>query len=318
MEILSEKWPGGDESLLIVGDSKGPFEYSLPKSCLLSIADQRKLAFSLAHILPEKHYARKNLGYLQAMKQGAEMIFETDDDNAPNKHWQIRDAKPQSRSVDAPAWYNVYSDFSDEQIWPRGFPLNYLSKDGKLGSDSELSESYAPLQQGLADRSPDVDAVWRLVLDKPVSFQRKPSIRLKKGTWCPFNSQSTWWWKEAFPLMYLPSLCPFRMTDIWRSLVAQRCLWELGYELVFHASEVYQERNLHDFMADFEDEIPGYLRNDEIRVGLEQLTLVSGKGHAYSNLKICYEKLISMGLIPAAEMDLVDAWIKDLRQMEIE
>jgi len=29
-------------------------------------------------------------------------------------------------------------------------------------------------------------------------------------------------------LMYLPIKASFRMTDIYRSFVAQRCLWELG------------------------------------------------------------------------------------------
>ena len=317
MEILGEKWPGKDGSVLIMGDSKGPFEYALSKSRLVTIQEQREMSFKLASVLPEKHYARKNLGYLIAMKEGAEVIFETDDDNAPNEHWRIREAVSESSLVEVDGWYNVYNDFSNEQIWPRGYPLDSLLKKPVEVSKVAPTQAYTPLQQGLADRSPDVDAVWRLILDKPIDFDRNPSVRLAKGCWCPFNSQSTWWWKEAYPLMYLPSMCPFRMTDIWRGFVAQRCLWELGYELVFHASEVYQERNAHDFMVDFQDEIPGYLRNKEIRTALDSLNLKAGQGSAPENLRTCYERLVEMELIPADELTLVDAWIADLQQIGI-
>ena len=133
---------------------------------------------------------------------------------------------------------------------------------------------HAPIQQGLANNSPDVDAVWRLVLDEEFTFSEGPSVLLRPGAWCPFNSQTTWWWPEAYPLLYLPSYCSFRMTDIWRSFVAQRCLWETGNGVVFHGPEVFQERNLHSLSSDFEAEIPGYLGNASIAHTLEQLHLL--------------------------------------------
>jgi hypothetical protein len=43
------------------------------------------------------------------------------------------------------------------------------------------------------------------------------------------------------PLLYLPSHCCFRMTDIWRSFIAQRCLWELGHWVVCQAPELELE-----------------------------------------------------------------------------
>ena len=86
-----------------------------------------------------------------------------------------------------------------------------------------------PIQQGLADGNPDVDAIFRLVLPLPMNFGRKPPIALCRGAWCPFNSQNTSWWPAAYPLLYLPAYCSFRMTDIWRSFVAQRICWENGW-----------------------------------------------------------------------------------------
>lgn len=79
-----------------------------------------------------------------------------------------------------------------------------------------------PIQQGLADNNPDVDAIYRLILPFPTIFRKGRKVALGNNSWSPFNSQNTTWWKKAFPLLYLPSYCSFRMTDIWRSFVAQR------------------------------------------------------------------------------------------------
>ena len=121
-----------------------------------------------------------------------------------------------------------------------------------------------PVQQGLVNGSPDVDAVWRLMFDREFNFDQGPSVWLAPGAWCPFNSQSTWWFPKAFPLLYLPSFVSFRVTDIWRSFIAQRCLWEVGYGVAFHAPESIQQRNMHNLLRDFEDEVPGYLNNNRI------------------------------------------------------
>ena len=115
--------------------------------------------------------------------------------------------------------------------------------------------------------------------------------------------------------MYIPSFCSFRMCDIWRSFVAQRCLWELGYGLVFHSPEVRQDRNVHDLMRDFEEEIPGYRGNHRFALTLQQLTLRPGSDHALDNLARCYEALIDAGFFPEKEMEVVKAWVHDMESM---
>ena len=63
----------------------------------------------------------------------------------------------------------------------------------------------SPIWQGLADRNPDIDAIYRLTQPLPVHFDKtKLRIALAEGSICPFNSQNTTWFREAFPLMYLP------------------------------------------------------------------------------------------------------------------
>jgi STELLO glycosyltransferases len=299
---------------LIVGDAKGPKSYDLANTELIGIEDQRDLPFRLAKLLPTNHYARKNLGYLLAASRRAPRIYETDDDNAPNDAWSPRELGTQVQRVAPRPWVNVYRFFTDEAIWPRGFPLELISDRSTYANDRETPYEHveAPIQQGLADNSPDVDAVWRLVMDRALYFEDRPSVWLPPGSWCPFNSQSTWWWPSAYPLMYLPSHCSFRMTDIWRSFVAQRCLWELGHGLVFHSSEVVQQRNEHDLMKDFEHEVPGYLLNRRIAQTLTDLKLQPGQGAVGDNLIRCYETLVAGAFLPADELDGVKAWLADL------
>ena len=102
------------------------------------------------------------------------------------------------------------------------------------------------------------------------------------------------------------------MTDVWRSFIAQRCLWELGCGLVYHAPEVYQLRNTHSLLRDFKDEIPGYLDNERISGVLNDCPLERGPGNSEENLRRCYRALIEAAVLPAAELPLVNAWIDDV------
>lgn len=300
--------------LLILGDAKGPFTYGATGSELVTLNDQLDSGFKLAKLLPTGHYCRKNVGYLLAFQRGAQRIYETDDDNAPLESWAARERVVEAQSVRPRRWFNAYRAFTDANIWPRGLPLDRILQPDSWEHDADapLESHDCPIQQGLADRSPDVDAIWRLVLDRDFSFEQRPSIVLPAGTWSPFNSQSTWWWPPAYPLMYLPSYCSFRMTDIWRSFIAQRCLWELGHRLAFHAPEVYQERNVHDLMRDFRDEVPGYESNDALVQHLVDLELEPGPAAVGDNLLTCYRALVTAEYFPATELELVEAWLGDI------
>ncbi len=301
-------------SLLVIGDKKGPAKFTTPRSEFFSLSAQQQLPFTLSPLLPVGHYARKNLGYLIAISRHAPFLYETDDDNAPNRSWQIRTLQTRAQKLTPRPWANVYRLFRNDLIWPRGFPLDRVNDPATFVHEPAMPlETFeCPIQQGLADLSPDVDALWRLLLDREFDFPPGQSVWLPPGTWCPFNSQSTWWWPVTYPLLYLPAYCSFRMTDIWRSFVAQRCLWELGRGLVFHPAEVIQQRNVHNLLRDFEQEIPGYLHNQQIVNTLTELSLASGPGAVADNLMRCYEALVAKEFIPSSELPLVKAWLADI------
>lgn len=298
--------------IIAIGDKKTPLVDWPEGTEFVSLNQQKKLDYSLVADLPENHYARKNVGYLLAMSRQSALIFDTDDDNAPLDSWRARASQTAARPSFDSGWINAYRWFSDTHIWPRGLPLDKATHSAAPGNLGAVTDVISPIQQGLANGSPDVDAVWRLLMDKEVIFKAADSVQLLPGAWCPFNSQSTWWFPAAYPLMYLPSFVSFRMTDIWRSFIAQRCLWALGYGVVFHEAEMFQDRNPHNLMRDFEQEVPGYLNNERIRVVLEGLNLRTGQEEVSNNLHRCYDSLIKAHLIPKSEMKLVDAWLTDI------
>ena len=90
------------------------------------------------------------------------------------------------------------------------------------------------------------------------------------------------------------------------------CLWEIGCGVVFHAPEVVQERNAHNLMKDFTDEIPGYTGNRKLTEVLENTPLLPGENNMSANLLHCYEALIAAGFFPPEELQLVKLWLADI------
>ena len=300
---------------ILIGDRSSPPDFQLEGCAYFGLDAQTEMPFALAKLLPERHYARKNLGYLEAIRRGATTIVETDDDNAPtDAFWAPRTQQVMAEPVAEPGWVNVYRHFSDERIWPRGFALERL-QDPVPGVAPAASRN-CPVQQGLADGDPDVDAIYRLTGLLPVNFSKRAHpVSLPPGSWCPFNSQNTTWFAAAFPLLYLPAYCSFRMTDIWRSFVALRIMHANDWQLLFHNATVWQDRNAHDLMRDMGDELVGYRNNLRVVERLAELEIVPGSAHLLTNLRACYSVFIDMGLVDAAERPLLDAWCTDMERL---
>lgn len=299
---------------IVIGDSKSPRQFELPGCDFYGLERQLSLPFSYAKLCHQKSYARKNIGYLLALADGAEFLVETDDDNFPRpEFWGDRDPFVKGDVLSHDGWVNAYHYFSETTIYPRGFPIEKVRDPAvNLPPRSEKRVLYCPIQQGLADRNPDVDAIYRMLFPLPLDFRQDEPLILGKNQWCPFNSQNTTLFPPAYPLLYLPTHCSFRMTDIWRSFVAQRIAWTCGWNISFHAPTVYQERNEHDLFVDFVDEVPGYLHNAKIARSLDSLNLETGVENVESNMRCCYAELIRLGLIHPDEINLLDAWFADL------
>lgn len=315
---LAQGCHAANAPFILIGDSKSPSGFSLDGCTFYSIERQLQTGFQTAALCPLRHYARKNIGYLVGAQYGASVIVETDDDNFPRKDfWAERIRRQLIPGLDQGGWVNVYGYFSDANIWPRGLPLDAVRHPLPRFDSLAVAERDCPIQQGLADENPDVDAIYRLLLPLPLRFRFDRQVGLGRDSWCPLNSQNTTWWRDAYPLLYLPAYCSFRMTDIWRSLIAQRIGWENGWSVLFHGPTVWQERNDHNLMRDFQDEVPGYLHNRAIADALAGLSIAPGLERMADNLRICYETLVRLSLVDSKELRLLEAWLGDLAVLGI-
>jgi hypothetical protein len=298
--------------LVVVGDKKSPAEYQLGRGNFLSCTSQSQMGSELYDLLPFNHYSRKMMGYLFAIRNGAEIIIDTDDDNIPIPTWHIPEFRGKYRTiVTRPGFVNVYELYSHEKIWPRGLPLRLINSktiDNRTDIEERLVE--VGIWQGLADGDPDVDAVYRLTDGKFVTFEKFGFVVLDEGVASPFNSQNTFFRKDCFPLLYLPSTVTFRFTDILRSIVAQPVLWAAGLRIGFTDATVSQERNLHDYMKDFESEIPMYLRTEEaLRLSVGA---VDASRSISQNLTSVYEVLCSAGIVQSQELEILEHWVREI------
>ena len=200
-----------DWHLVVVGDRKTPADWSCEGVTFLGLDEQYRMFGDLASVISENTYTRKMLGYAYAIRQGATAIFESDDDNIPYvdaAHCIEAFLADSTRSFGercsvSNGWLNVYELFGASDCWPRGFPIERI-KDPIPEQRSGQNSNPWSLIQFLADEDPDVDAIYRLVFNRPVFFARERRYILDAGTYSPVNSQATLWTPEMFPFLFLP------------------------------------------------------------------------------------------------------------------
>lgn len=300
-----------DLPVVVVADQKTP-EWKLRDNILfMNLKLQNQRFNEISSLLPLNHYSRKNLGYLQAHLMNAQSILDTDDDNFLTKNpWNY--SKSLCISNKSEDWINVYRFFGENQLWPRGFPLDRVY--AKL-PETEPSNNFPEVTcfQSLVDGDPDIDAIGRLLFRKQVVFEENPPFVLNQGI-CPTNSQATLWSRWIFPLLYLPSTATFRMTDIWRGLILQPAVTLLGGNTLFGKLGFIQKRNTHDLLKDFESESIGHIETKTIvRVSSkvwksgdftrDALSLLSG-------LKEIYSELVRVGILDELELRILNEWTK--------
>lgn len=300
-----------DYHLIIVGDKKTP-PYENEKLFFLDVESQEKLPFKSITTCPYNAYQRKNIGYLYAISKGAKIIAETDDDNTPLQNWgkEIQFEPEHVNLVISPNFFNIYSEFTNEKIWPRGFPLENILPTSK-NNFKKTDKVHVGIWQGLVNGDPDVDAIYRLIEGKNIQFKNKELYVLSKNVFCPFNSQNTFWEENFFPYLYLPITVSFRMTDILRGYVAQRCLWEHDAYLGFTGPTMDQNRNEHDLMQDFIMEIPCYTSIKKIVNILSEIHLSKS---TFGNLKKIYSEFLKNEIVRKEELTNLENWISDIKQ----
>lgn len=305
-----------DVGFIVVGDLKTPidtFDYvrSLQSQGwrieYWDVERQRRWlkAFpELDRFLPYNSVQRRNLGFLFAYLQGAEIIVSIDDDNFAlpshdfvGEHNRVGETQRLRLVESSTGWFNVCDLLATDpprRIYPRGFPHSkrWKAEEIRLGS----TEGRVAVNSGLWLETPDVDAVTHL--EEPVrvaGFSGSwpgENVALARGTWSPFNTQNTAFHRDLLPCMYLPvmgqkvnGLEINRYDDILASYFIKTVLDHLGGYVAFGEPLVRQTRNPHDYLVDLAHELPGMLLVDKLVDYLEQVHL---EAPTYAE---CYKEL---------------------------
>eukprot|EP00656_Telonema_subtile_P017706 TRINITY_DN19541_c0_g1_i2.p1 TRINITY_DN19541_c0_g1~~TRINITY_DN19541_c0_g1_i2.p1 ORF type:complete len:523 (-),score=44.29 TRINITY_DN19541_c0_g1_i2:48-1616(-) len=279
-----------DWCIVIVADTKTPTNYlesagldKLAGVVFLTVARQREImdaGDAFVSAVPWGHFSRKNIGYLYAIRHGAEFIFDFDDDNELQAHAssplpgdQIQLADMRVVNVKSGDFVNPYPQMGPSQPdpWPRGLPLELIKSVDTRGvvsnSSASISLDRVAIVQSLADHDPDVDAIYRLTRKLPLTFQAAPAIKgliVPPGLYTPYNAQATIHTKQAFWATLLPSTVPGRVSDIWRSYFAERLFADLNLSVAFVPPRVTQVRNAHNYLGDLNAEEDLYYKTSKL------------------------------------------------------
>src|ERR1700733_1155521 len=100
--------------VVLIGDEKSPKTFAQDGARYFSLEAQRESGFTYGRIAPARHYARKNVGYLEAVRAGAQVIVDTDNNNIPlDPFWAPRTPNLLARRIDGAGWVNVYAYFTE-------------------------------------------------------------------------------------------------------------------------------------------------------------------------------------------------------------
>lgn len=87
-------------------------------------------------------------------------------------------------------------------------------------------------------------------------------------------------------------------------------MWIEGYHLCFSQASAIQERNEHDYLKDFESEIPCYLYAQKV-VDIANAA-ICGNSNLKDNLFRVYSELYRENIVKKQELNILEAWLKDI------
>lgn len=305
-----------DWNLIVVGDKKTP-NIKLKNGEFIPWNLQNSLGFKCESHIPWNVIQRRNLGYLLAIRSGAEIIATIDDDNIPLQSWgqniYVGSSVTRRMISDSVVCDSLFehSNVTTQKLWHRGFPIQRLEERHKR--KESIATGFVDVQAGLWNGDPDIDAVCRIAGGPfDLEFSNMEFI-IDNKCFSPYNTQNTLFSRRVAPAMCL-MFSVGRMDDIWASYMTQRIMRELDSHVLFTGPTVFQDRNEHDLSIDLENEMIGYRNTDDFISKLNQIDLSSS-----NNVLEMYEKIVeeisNLKFIKKEISDFQRAWIEDVSKI---
>ena len=250
-------------SLIIVGDKKTPdkvykkFEKRRKNVRFISHDEQSSKYPDLSELIGWNCIQRRNIGFIEAYLEGADVVATVDDDNIPYDCWG-KDILLGERAgrcyTPAGNCFDPLYATNHPELWHRGFPLQFLSEREYFHETEETFDF--SVQADFWDGDPDVDAICRMQFAPECSFDNS-CFPFTSSCFSPFNSQNTFLRRDVLKDYFVfPHVG--RMDDIWASYYVEA----LGHKVVYNKATVYQDRNEQDLTKNMTDEFIGYEKNE--------------------------------------------------------
>lgn len=257
-EIADKK----DWKLIFIGDLKTPhdsyrqLEDKFKNFTYMSPERQEELYPELSDSIGWNKCQRRNIGFVYAYDNGADILATSDDDNIPYDNWGDEIFVGQEIEVDC--YENKMSEAFDpisvtehKSLWHRGFPIEYVHVKNNNEYKGKVTRKVL-VQADFWDGDPDIDAICRISQKPIVKFQNFEPFGSTQIA--PFNSQNTFLAREVIPYyVVFPYLG--RMDDIWGSYILQ---YYFPNSVIYNKATVYQDRNVHNLVNNMMDEEIGY------------------------------------------------------------
>ncbi|RNA37623.1 transmembrane (DUF288) [Brachionus plicatilis] len=248
---------------LVVGDKKTNKLWHKNNEIFLSIEIQKQSGLKSHSSIPFNSYARKNIGYLYAIKNGAKFIFDTDNDKSANVDLEsnfVYDENDKGLINDDPAskrMVNPYAHFGQPFIYPRGFPLDEIQKSF---DNSYVSgpRKVSVVQQGIFNGDSAIDAMFpfsKKLNNQQINIkfdESAPPFQVPLYKMAPYTSKNTLISYAGFWSLYLPHSVSSQLVDIWRSYWAQRLMWLLNQTVSFSYANAYKSSYTNLYLKDSE------------------------------------------------------------------
>jgi hypothetical protein len=284
-----------DWTFIIVGDQKTPHkEYDGGNWIYLHPDYQQKTYPELSDAIGWHCIMRRNIGFVEAWRMGADVVASIDDDNIPYSDWGKN--LWVGKSIDARVYdvpepclaFDPLSVTNHPEVWHRGYPVDTIHY-SRTPVFQGIKKQKVLIQADLWDGDPDVDAICRMIY-QPTFAQLIAPYGYTSDKYIPFNSQNTFFAREVLPYyMVLPHVG--RMDDIWGGYIAQ---YLLNTRPVFFPPTTYQQRNAQSIRKNLQDEVFGYLNTTIFLENLNnfELLLPDNARAAYNIYRKTYENLI--------------------------
>lgn len=239
---------------------------------------------------------RRNIGFLRAWQQGADVLISIDDDNYcrgdsdfVGEHSVVGHTAGEltgARNAGGGPWFNICGMLGINvaaTVYARGFPYT-ARQPGRQAALGKIPQSAmnrrVAINAGLWLDDPDVDALTRLALAPRAATAENSAVVLAAETWSPINTQNTALMREALPAYYyvrmgfaLQGLTIDRFGDILSGYFVQKCAKHLGHAIRLGSPVAEHKRTPHNLFKDLYHELAGIVLIEDLLPWLQELKL---------------------------------------------